>query len=673
MGGETVKFEVGGEPGDPVHRQKYVTLDTSWTQYFIDLTGANLNGLKGGFCWVAARVQNPDGCTFYLDDIKYNLARLDSPRFIQSWIPSSYSHEQRWALNQAYTYDNALAMLAFLARGTEEDMRRARLIGDAFKFAQENDRLFDPPGRLRNAYSTGDIADHETGKVRLPGWWDEDNPKWFEDDYQVGTYAGEMAWTVIAWLTYDSVTAESRYLNYALALASWIADSCYDSTGIPGYIGGFSGPDTAQERQGWKSTEHNIDVYVAFDWLYRATAEVEWLERANRAWSFVEAMWDASTGHFWAGTDEHGNVNYFSPLDAQTWALLASLDAGAYGRAISWAEDSCRVDTLGYQGFHFSTVRDGIWWEGTAQMCCAFQVKCEQAKSETFLDELRRWQTLAPNGNSKGIVATCPDSIWTGLYREGRKWFYYARLHVGATGWYIFAERNHNPYWHKPTEQVEMSCEPLTPVSCRGKNFYFKLTVYNHTEGDVSGTLTFSGYSGYDCDPDSVLIDIPRSKTYPPGVTETHYFLKVPNAVRAGQYSTSVGGTLSDYEVFCCMNTDIVQCSPWRTGDNTEWELLEVDRSEVEKSLPTLASLSQNHPNPFNASTTIHYQLPVDAHIKLEVYNTLGERVATLVDESQQAGYKSVIWDASAVSSGLYFYKLTAGDFTETRRMMLVK
>lgn len=77
--------------------------------------------------------------------------------------------------------------------------------------------------------------------------------------------------------------------------------------------------------------------------------------------------------------------------------------------------------------------------------------------------------------------------------------------------------------------------------------------------------------------------------------------------------------------------------------------------------------------NRIPATTVIGYQLPLDATVKLEVFNTLGQKVATLADGRQQPGYRSVIWDASDVSSGLYFYKLTAGDFTEARRMMLVK
>ncbi len=97
-----------------------------------------------------------------------------------------------------------------------------------------------------------------------------------------------------------------------------------------------------------------------------------------------------------------------------------------------------------------------------------------------------------------------------------------------------------------------------------------------------------------------------------------------------------------------------------------------VDNSP-ETYLPGSYLLAHNYPNPFNASTTINYQLPIDSDVKLEVYNLLGQKVASLVDEKQRAGYRSVLWDASDVSSGLYFYKLTAGDYTETRRMMLVK
>jgi len=228
-------------------------------------------------------------------------------------------------------------------------------------------------------------------------------------------------------------------------------------------------------------------------------------------------------------------------------------------------------------------------------------------------------------------------------------------------------------YESPEVRSVSIECEVLTPIFCRGKNFYFKLTVTNSTGGEVSGTLAFGGYSGYNCEPGNLLVTIPRVRTYPPGITEQYYFFKTPNTVQPGQYSASVGGALSGYELFCCMNADIVECSPWRPGDYNEWQLAEVDHPEIERLLPTATLLSQNYPNPFNATTIIDYKLPVDGHVKLEVYNLLGEKVTTLVDEQQQRGHKSLIWNASEFPSGFYLYKLTTGGYTETRRMILIK
>jgi len=85
-------------------------------------------------------------------------------------------------------------------------------------------------------------------------------------------------------------------------------------------------------------------------------------------------------------------------------------------------------------------------------------------------------------------------------------------------------------------------------------------------------------------------------------------------------------------------------------------------------------SLSQNFPNPFNPSTMINYQLPVNNDVKLEVYNNLGKNVATLVDENQQAGNYSVNFDATGLSSGIYFYRLVVGsEYVDTRKMIFCK
>jgi len=91
------------------------------------------------------------------------------------------------------------------------------------------------------------------------------------------------------------------------------------------------------------------------------------------------------------------------------------------------------------------------------------------------------------------------------------------------------------------------------------------------------------------------------------------------------------------------------------------------------RELPKAFSLSQNYPNPFNPVTEIRYALPRDCWVRLEVYNTLGQRVASLVDREQKAGYRVARWDAGSFSSGIYFYGLQAGDFVQTRKMILIR
>lgn len=90
-------------------------------------------------------------------------------------------------------------------------------------------------------------------------------------------------------------------------------------------------------------------------------------------------------------------------------------------------------------------------------------------------------------------------------------------------------------------------------------------------------------------------------------------------------------------------------------------------------NLPKVFSLSQNHPNPFNPTTQIKYALPKDCWVKLEVYNILGQEVATLLDGDQKAGYNIVRWDAGSLSSGVYFCRLQAGGFVQAKKMVLLK
>jgi hypothetical protein len=84
-------------------------------------------------------------------------------------------------------------------------------------------------------------------------------------------------------------------------------------------------------------------------------------------------------------------------------------------------------------------------------------------------------------------------------------------------------------------------------------------------------------------------------------------------------------------------------------------------------------ALEQNYPNPFNPITVIRYSLIKDMHISLKIYNALGEEKATIINEKLNAGTYSVEWDASDLPSGVYFYALDAGDFIQTKKMILLK
>ncbi len=106
---------------------------------------------------------------------------------------------------------------------------------------------------------------------------------------------------------------------------------------------------------------------------------------------------------------------------------------------------------------------------------------------------------------------------------------------------------------------------------------------------------------------------------------------------------------------------------------NAENALLYTGVDDDDRTVPAAFSLYQNYPNPFNAETRINYIIPKAAHVKLSIYNLLGQEIAAPVNERQLPGVKSYHWDASEYSSGIYFYKLAAGDKVFTKRMTLLK
>ena len=354
-----------------------------------------------------------------------NLRLLDSYEPISTWDDS----------DTAWVYDNALAMLALMARGTATDWERVRILADSLVYVQNNDPDF-VDGRVRDAYSADPLVG-ANGKTRIAS---------------PGSATGNMAWTMLAWLSYWKAKGGTSYLNAATQLGQWIYDHTYDTRGASGYTGGYSG---SLGKYQWKATEHNIDVYVAFMKLYEATNDPIWFGRARHARNFVQAMWNGTQGYFWTGTTNDGVTINPSPIpeDAQSWGLMALGETNIYGAGITWAESNLSItpclDCTSYHGFKFSDVGNGCWFEGTAHMSIAFQIKGETAKADDIVRVLRNVQTSAPNNSGAGIVAACPYGAVTGY-----GWSYPNALHIGATAWYLFAERRHNPFWQISTSEA---------------------------------------------------------------------------------------------------------------------------------------------------------------------------------------------------------------------------
>jgi hypothetical protein len=102
------------------------------------------------------------------------------------------------------------------------------------------------------------------------------------------------------------------------------------------------------------------------------------------------------------------------------------------------------------------------------------------------------------------------------------------------------------------------------------------------------------------------------------------------------------------------------------------WDKIVIDTTPVERT-PTQFTLEQNYPNPFNPSTTVKYELPKASHVSLTVYDVLGREVSSLVNERMEAGVHEVKFDGSNLASGVYFYRLQAGDYVTTKKLLLMK
>ncbi|MEU3853875.1 Tat pathway signal sequence domain protein [Streptomyces sp. NPDC029554] len=393
-------------------------------------------------------------------------------------LTQSYT-DQAGLFSTAFTYDNALAVLAHLATRTSDGLARATALGDALLYAQLHDPAHDD-GRLRQAYNVGpytfyDGSPQPDGFVRPDGTVNVGTQFGF-----TGTAVGDMAWAGIALGALARRTGARRFLTGAVRIGEWIERNGRTDEPLGGYKFGVDG---ANQKLPFTSTEHNTDLICLFGRLARLTGDRVWRERRARAEAFVRRMWEPDGGFFYTGTNDGVTVNKSPvPEDTQTWTHLAfSSRTRRYARSLDWAAAELAVvdhaqrpnSTVpagqSYEGVTFSSAslvanedapiaagqpkpdRNGVWFEGTAHLALALRdrgARGDETRARRLLVSLERAQELLGGGQTVGGralperagVVSASSPLDTGF-----GFGYYPYRHTGATAWHVMAAARYNP------------------------------------------------------------------------------------------------------------------------------------------------------------------------------------------------------------------------------------
>jgi hypothetical protein len=159
-----------------------------------------------------------------------------------------------------------------------------------------------------------------------------------------------------------------------------------------------------------------------------------------------------------------------------------------------------------------------------------------------------------------------------------------------------------------------------------------------------------------------------------------------PGHIFAGTYSKGIFRSIDSGSTWDSINTGLgnnniheLALAPdghafVQTGNGDAYRSVESTTSvkDIGSGIPMSFFLRQNNPNPFNPSTSISFSIPKGTHVRLQVFNVLGQFIQTLFDEDKQPGTYSVTWDARTRPSGLYFYRMTAGEFAQTKKALFL-
>lgn len=404
-----------------------------------------------------------------------------TPRLLQSFADSQQLG------STGFVYDNSMAILAFLERGTRDDLARAMLLGDSFLYAQANDPAYSD-GRVRQAYWVGpfilSFTSNDAYFVRPDGRVNLVGEPW---NFQ-GSSTSDMCWVGIALAHLYAHTRMSKYLEGSVKLGQWIVDNAFDTVGLGGYSAGVDAMNNRLNLS--KLTEHNIDVYGFFvHLLLPLTRDTIWITRGQHALDFIDLLWNPVGGFFYTRSNDGVTIDKSIVLEeVQSEGYLALLD-DKYEAALDWTKTNLiATDTpqslnsnlegnLRVSGVTFSDLSrratdrsgtfdplpdpDGVWFEGNGHLAAALLARRRRPRHDlpTFYGDINTaWdytnqvvlaQTeLGRNQAINGLAIPESSGVVAGssVLNTGTGFSYFPNVHLAATAWHVVAMSSGNPY-----------------------------------------------------------------------------------------------------------------------------------------------------------------------------------------------------------------------------------
>jgi len=325
-------------------------------------------------------------------------------------------------IDVCFTYDQAVAAIAYMVKGGVENLDKAEGLLDTLKTAQSWEKDIHA-GSLLTAYRYRQLE-------RWSEWWEEQ----YEDEmwgWEWNRHVGPVMWVVIAAMVYEKTTGNtSYYRQMAVDALNWAKQFVQPS----GSLSGGWGYDDLPES--FTSTEFNLDAYVAYKYFGEAAGNSEFLSIAERIKQFLDTeMWNDRDGRFFVGWRE--NTQSIDPdpmMDVNLWGILAlGLE---YERALDWVETSNLYKTTlnGVTLYDFDFDADDHWYEGSAFVSLAHYMRGDQGKADEILQDITRFQDQGggvPYSNNG-----THNTYWKMEYRPS----------VAATAWLVLAIERFNPF-----------------------------------------------------------------------------------------------------------------------------------------------------------------------------------------------------------------------------------